>query len=55
MLILVTFELVTGVDEEVIIKIPYIYYLVQFQESQEQIKVLLNSGNKVNAMNPDYT
>ena len=32
---------------------PCIYYPVQFQE--EQIKALLNSGNKVNAMNPDYT
>ena len=32
---------------------PYIHYLVQFQE--EQVRALLDSGSEVNAMNPDYT
>ena len=31
---------------------PYIHYLVQFQE--EQVRALLDSGSEVNAMNPDY-
>ena len=38
---------------EKIIRVPCIYYLVQFQE--EQVKTLLNSGSKVNAINPDFT
>ena len=35
-----------------IIKISYIYYLVQFQE--EQIRVLFNSSSKVNTINPNF-
>ena len=47
-------------DEEVVLKkVPYIYYPVRFQkeqrqEGQEQIRTLLNSGSKVNAMSPAY-
>ena len=43
---------VTGSDEEVVVRVPYIHYPVQFQE--EQVRALLDSGSKVNAMNPDY-
>ena len=43
---------VTDGDEEVVIRVPYIHYLVRFQE--EQIRALLNSGNEVNAINLDY-
>ena len=43
---------VTGDDEKVVVKVPCIYYPVRFQE--EQVRALLNSGSKVNAMNSDY-
>ena len=47
---------VTDSSEEVMLKkVLYIKYLVQFQGGQKQIKALLNSANKVNAMNPNYT
>ena len=39
-------------NEEVVVKVPCIHYPVQFQE--EQVRALLNSGNEVNTMNPDY-
>ena len=45
--------LVIDSNKEVVVKVPYIHYLVQFQE--DQIKALLNSGSKINAMNSDYT
>ena len=35
-------------------KRPCIHYRVWFQESQEQIKALLDSGSEVNAMSPVY-
>ena len=34
------------------VKISYIYYPVWFQESQGQIRALLDSGSKINALNP---
>ena len=37
---------------EVVIQMLCIYYLVQFQE--EQVKTLLDSGSKVNAINLNY-
>ena len=43
---------VTEGDEEVV-RVPYIYYPVQFQ-GQEQVRTLLDSGSEVNAMNPAY-
>ena len=42
---------VTGDDEEVV-KVPCIYYPVQFQE--EQVKVLLDSSSKINTMNLNF-
>ena len=44
---------VTGSDEEIVVRVPCIYYPVQFQE--EQVRALLDSGSKINAMNPDDT
>ena len=46
-------------EEVVLEKVPCIYYPVWFQkdkgqESQEQVRALLNSGSKVNAMSPAY-
>ena len=35
-------------------KISYIYYPVQFQGDQEQIKLLLDNSSEVNIMNPSY-
>ena len=35
-----------------VVRIPCIWYLVWFQE--EQVKALLDSGSKVNAINPDF-
>lgn len=35
-------------------KIPCIYYLVCFQKDQKQARALLDSGKKVNIINPAY-
>ena len=43
---------VIGSDEEVVVRMLYIHYLDWFQE--KQVKALLDSGSKINAMNPDY-
>ena len=49
---------VPGIDnrgEEVVLKsIPCIHYPVSFQEGQEQVKALLNSGSEVNVMSFAY-
>ena len=45
---------VTDGGEEVIIRVPCIHYPVRFQEDQEQVRALLDSGSKVNAMSPAY-
>ena len=37
-----------------VVKMLCIYYPVRFQESQEQVRALLDSGSKVNAMSPAY-
>ena len=42
-------------EEVVLENISCIHYLVQFQEGQKQIRVLLNSGSKVNVMSFAYT
>ena len=47
--------LVTNGSEEIVIRVPCIYYPVWFQEDQEQVRALLNSGSEVNAMSPAYT
>ena len=44
----------TDGGEEVVVRVPCIYYLVQFQKNQEQVKALLNSGSEVNAISPAY-
>ena len=42
-------------DKEIVLKrVSYIHYLVWFQKGQKQIKALLNSGSKVNAISPAY-
>ena len=41
-------------DKEVVI-VPCIHYLVQFQESQEQVRALLDNGSEFNAMSPAYS
>ena len=45
---------VTNEGEEVVVRVPYIYYPVRFQEDQEQVRALLDSGSEVNAMSPTY-
>ena len=50
-LVLPTSVLVTNGNKKVV-KVPYIHYLVWFQE--EQIKILLNNGSEVNAINPIF-
>ena len=37
-----------------VVRVPCIYYPVCFQESQEQIRTLFNSGSKDNAISPAY-
>ena len=44
---------VTDSGEEVV-RVPCIHYPVRFQEDQEQVRALLDSGSKVNAMSPAY-
>ena len=53
MSVLATFMPVIGGGKKVV-GMPCIYYLVQFQEGQEQVRALLDSGSKVNTMNPTY-
>ena len=48
---MVTFVPVTNGDEK-IVKVPCIFYPIRFQE--EQVKALLNSGSKINAINPNF-
>ena len=50
---------VTDDGKKVVIRVPCIYYPIQFQEnqgqeSQEQVRALLNSSSKVNAISPAY-
>ena len=52
MLVLAISMPVTDNDEEVVVRVPCIYYPIQFQE--EQIRALLNSGSEVNVINLDY-
>ena len=52
MLILATSIPVTGGHEKIVIRVPYIYNPIRFQE--KQVKALLNSNNKFNARNFDY-
>ena len=51
--------LVTSVSKadgsEEVVRVPYIYYPVCFQEGQEQIRALFDNGSKVNAMSLAYT
>ena len=42
----------TDRGEEVVVRIPCIYYPVRFQE--KQIRALLDSSSEVNAMSPAY-
>ena len=50
---------VTDDGEKIVVRVPYIYYPIQFQENQEQkgqgqVKALLNSDSEVNAISPPY-
>ena len=53
-LILATSVLVIDRGEEVVVRVLCIHYRVQFQGDQEQVRALLNSGSKVNAISPAY-
>ena len=55
MSVLATSVPVTNGGKEVVVRVPYIHYLVQFQEDQEQVKALLDSGSEVNPINPAFT
>ena len=44
---------VTDSNEEIVVRVPCIYYPVRSQN--EQIRALLNNGSKINTINPDYT
>ena len=52
MSVLATSVSVTGSDEKVVVRVLYIHYLVQFQD--KQVKVLFDSGSKVNAINSNH-
>ena len=50
---------VIDINGKEIVRVSCIHYLIRFQEdqeqkSQEQVRTLLNSGSKVNAMSPVY-
>ena len=55
-LVLATFvPVIDNRGEEVVLeRILCIHYPIRFHEGQEQIKALLDSGNKVNAISPTY-
>ena len=45
----------TGAKEEVLERVPYIHYPVQFKNiSETQVQVLINSGSEVNAIYPTF-
>ena len=44
----------TDSQKEIIVRVLCIHYLVWFQESKEQLKTLLNNGNKVNIINLNF-
>ena len=52
-LVLAISVLVTDSGEK-IVRMPCIYYSVQFQEDQEQVRALFISGSKINAINSDF-
>ena len=54
MSVLATSVPVTNGGKKVIIRVPYIHYPVWFQEDQEQVRALLDSRSKVNAMSLAY-
>ena len=54
MSILATFVLVTN-DSKEIVRVLCIKYSIQFQEDLKKVRALLNSGNKVNILNPAFT
>ena len=55
-MVLIISVLVTNSSKKVVLeKIFYIKYLVIFQKNEEKLKVLLNSGNKINAMSLNFT
>ena len=41
-------------DSKEVVRMPCIHYPVCFQETQEQVRALFDSGSKVNAMSPAY-
>lgn len=46
--------MINNIDKRIVLKIFfYIYYLIQFHKNK--IRTLLNSGNKINTINLDYT
>ena len=46
--------MINNINKKVIFKkMSYIYYLIQFY--QNKIWALINNGNKINAMSPNYT
>ena len=54
-LVLVLTTSVSVIDgSKEVVKVPCIYYPIRFQEGQEQIRVLLDSSSKVNAMSLAY-
>ena len=54
-LVLVSATSVSKIDgSKEVIRVPCIHYPVCFQEGQEQIGALFDSGSKVNAMSPAY-
>ena len=44
--------LIIDINKNIIIRIPFMGYLVWFQKSQQQVRIPLNSGSKVNTINP---
>ena len=44
----------TNGDEKVVVRVFYIHYPVWFQEDQEQVRALIDSGSEVNAMSSAY-
>lgn len=48
------FILVTGASKEALVRVFYIYYLVQFRKDKDNIQALIDLYSKINIINLAY-
>lgn len=54
MLVLAILVLMTNISRKIVRK-PYIYELIQFQQDKKLVKVMYNNSSKINVMNLDFS